>query len=92
MAGLEGGYVAEQLAFRSGAAVHKAELLQLADEKYPVKAEKLDDILVAANGGRRVARIALLTPRQVMPVSPWHTARPWSDGRTWWMPRISIIS
>ena len=69
VAGLEGGYVAEQLSPRSGAVVHKAELLQLADEKYPVEAEKLEDVLVAANGGRSVKRIALLTPRQVIPAS-----------------------
>ena len=69
VAGLEGGYVAEQLSPRSGAIVHKAELLQLADEQYPVAAEKLEDILKAANGGRMPRRIALMTPRQVMPAS-----------------------
>ncbi|MDD5705602.1 MAG: M24 family metallopeptidase [Kiritimatiellae bacterium] len=69
VAGLEGGYVAEQLAPRSGATVHKAELLQLADEKYPIEAEKLEDVLAAANGGRMPARMALLTPRQVIPAS-----------------------
>jgi Xaa-Pro aminopeptidase len=66
VAGLEGGYVAEQLAWRAGAAVHKAELLQLADEKYPIKAERLEDIIEAAAGGK-VDHIALLTPRQVVP-------------------------
>ena len=69
VAGLEGGYVAEQLAPRSGARVHKAELLQLADEKYPIQAEKLEDVLAEANGGRMPAKIALLTPRQVVPAS-----------------------
>lgn len=69
VAGLEGGYVAEQLAPRSGAVVHKAELLQLADEKYPVKAETLDEIVVAANGGTMPCKIALLTPREVIPAS-----------------------
>lgn len=69
VAGLEGGYVAEQLAPRSGAVVHKAELLQLADEKYPIEAEKLEDVLSAANRGIRPGRIALLTPRQVIPAS-----------------------
>ena len=68
VAGLEGGYVAEQLAWRSGAAVHKAEMLQLADEKYPIKAERLEDIIEAAAGGK-VDRIALLTPRQVIPAA-----------------------
>lgn len=66
VAGLEGGYVAEQLADRSGATVHKVELLQLADEKYPIRAERLEDVLRAA-AGKEVDHIALLTPRQVIP-------------------------
>lgn len=66
IAGLEGGYVAEQLAGRAAAPVHKVELLQLADEKYPIRAERLDDVLEAAAGGK-VERIGLLTPRQVVP-------------------------
>lgn len=65
-AGLEGGYVAEQLAPRAGAVVHKVEILQLADEKYPIKAERLEEVIEAAAGGR-VDHIALLTPRQVVP-------------------------
>lgn len=69
VAGLEGGYVAEQLAGRAGARVHKAEILQLADEKYPIKAERLEDVLAEANGGKMPEKIALLTPRQVMPSS-----------------------
>ena len=51
MAGLEGGYVAEQLAPRAGATVHKAELLQLADEKYPVEAERAGGRPQEAAGG-----------------------------------------
>ena len=66
IAGLEGGYVAEQLAPRSGSPVHKVELLQLADEKYPIRAERLEEVLQAAAGGQ-VRRIGLLTPRQVVP-------------------------
>jgi len=66
VAGLEGGYVAEQLAERAGAVVHKVELLQLADEKYPIAAERLDDVIAAAAGGS-VDHVALLTPRQVIP-------------------------
>lgn len=69
IAGLEGGYVAEQLASRAGAAVHKVELLQLADEKYPIRAERLEDVIDAAAGGRPVDHIALLTPRQVIPAA-----------------------
>jgi Xaa-Pro aminopeptidase len=65
-AGLEGGYVAEQLAGRSGAVVHKVEILQLADEKYPINAERLEDVIESAAGGP-VDHIALLTPRQVIP-------------------------
>src|SRR5262249_25028122 len=41
IAGLEGGYVSEQLASRANTKVHKAELLQLADEKYPIRAERI---------------------------------------------------
>jgi Xaa-Pro aminopeptidase len=66
VAGLEGGYVAEQLADRAGAKVHKVELLQLADEKYPIRAERLEDVIRAA-AGKEVDHIALLTPRQVVP-------------------------
>src|ERR1022692_2122506 len=66
VAGLEGGYVAEQLAGRAGATVHKVELLQLADEKYPIRAERLEDVIKAA-AGKDVDHIALLTPRQVIP-------------------------
>jgi Xaa-Pro aminopeptidase len=66
VAGLEGGYVAEQLADRAGAMVHKVELLQLADEKYPIRAERLEDVIRAA-AGKDVDHIALLTPRQVIP-------------------------
>src|SRR5260221_10098704 len=66
IAGLEGGYVSEQLAARANAQVHKVELLQLADEKYPIRAERLEDVLEQASG-RPVRRIGLLTPRQVIP-------------------------
>jgi Xaa-Pro aminopeptidase len=66
IAGLEGGYVSEQLAPRANAVVHKVELLQLADEKYPIHAERLEDVLEAA-AGRKVRRLGLLTPRQVVP-------------------------
>jgi hypothetical protein len=66
IAGLEGGYVSEQLAPRANARVHKVEILQLADEKYPIRAERLEDVLDAA-AGKKVRRIGLLTPRQVVP-------------------------
>jgi len=66
IAGLEGGYVSEQLAPRANAKVHKVELLQLADEKYPIRAEQLEDVL-DETAGRKVRRLGLLTPRQVIP-------------------------
>src|SRR5262249_1262289 len=44
----------------------KVELLQLADEKYPIRAERLEDVINAA-AGKDVDHIALLTPRQVIP-------------------------
>ena len=66
IAGLEGGYVSEQLASRANAKVHKVELLQLADEKYPIQAERIEDVL-DQTAGKKVRRIGLLTPRQVIP-------------------------
>jgi Xaa-Pro aminopeptidase len=66
IAGLEGGYVSEQLAIRAGAKVHKVEILQLADEKYPIRAERLEDVL-EETAGKKVQRLGLLTPRQVVP-------------------------
>jgi hypothetical protein len=67
LAGLEGGYVAEQLAHRSGAPVHKVEMLKLADEDYPIEAERVEDVIEEAVGGKPKT-IALLTPRAVFPV------------------------
>jgi Xaa-Pro aminopeptidase len=69
VAGLEGGYVAEQLAGRARAVVHKVELLQLADETYPIRAERLEEVIEAAAGRplKDIGRIALLSPRQVIP-------------------------
>jgi len=68
LAGLEGGYVAEQLASRSGAEVHKVEMLKLADEDYPIDAERVETVIETA-AGRKPRRIGLLTPRAVCPVS-----------------------
>ena len=65
--GLEGGYVAEQLAPRSGSKTHKVEILKLADEDYPIAAERFEDVIEEACGGKPGA-IALLTPRAVLPV------------------------
>jgi len=67
-AGLEGGYISEQLAPRAGAKVHKVEMLKLADEEYPINAVRLEDVIEAA-AGRPVRQIGLLTPRQVIPAA-----------------------
>ena len=68
IAGLEGGYVAEQLA---RAKVQKVGLLQLADEKYPIKAKRLEDVIETATGKKitQVKKIGLLTPKQVIPTA-----------------------
>ena len=80
LAGLEGGYVAEQLAYRSGAGVHKVEMLKLADEEYPIDAEKVEDVIELAAGGKpRV--IGLLTPRSVLPVGIYDFLCSYMGGR-----------
>ncbi|MCM8821627.1 MAG: M24 family metallopeptidase [Candidatus Omnitrophica bacterium] len=66
IAGLEGGYVSEQLAKRASAKVHKVEMLKLADEQYPINAERLEDVIEEAAGGKTKS-IGLLTPREVIP-------------------------
>jgi Xaa-Pro aminopeptidase len=68
LAGLEGGYCAEQLAPRAGCEVRKIEMLKLADEEYPVKAIRMEDVLEEACGGKP-ENIAFLTPAEVVPTS-----------------------
>ncbi len=68
LAGLEGCYVAEQLSPRSGCRVARVEMLKLADEEYPVEADRPEDV-VEEICGKKPQRIALLTPRAVMPVA-----------------------
>ncbi|MGH7187387.1 MAG: hypothetical protein ACREIB_14055, partial [Pseudomonadota bacterium] len=68
VAGLEGGYVAEQLAPRAGASVAKVEMLKLAGEEYPIHAARLEDVVEAA-AGEQVRRIGLLTAREVIPAA-----------------------
>ena len=67
LAGLEGGYVAEQLASRTGAKIHKVEMLKLADEDYPIDAEKVEDVIEEAVGCKPNV-IGLLTPRAIFPL------------------------
>ena len=66
IAGFEGIYVAGQLAGRGGTSVYATQSLQLADEIYPVEGFALKDILNRI-AGKKVSRIGLLTPRQVLP-------------------------
>ncbi|MES0342059.1 MAG: M24 family metallopeptidase [Candidatus Humimicrobiaceae bacterium] len=68
LAGLEGGFAAEQLSKRSGAKIHKVEMLKLADEDYPVDAERVEDVIEEA-AGCKPSIIGLLTPREILPVS-----------------------
>src|SRR5271157_4040488 len=65
------GYIVGQLADRSRSKVHKVGMLQLADEQYPINAERLEDVIEAAAGKKLkdVKKIALLTPRQILPSS-----------------------
>lgn len=65
--GFEGGYTVEQLAHRSGAIVHKVELLQLEGCDYPIDGERPEDVFLAACG-ELPKRIAILTPRDVIPI------------------------
>lgn len=68
LAGLEGGYVAEQLSYRSGCGIHKVEMLKLADEEYPIDAERVEDVLVEACG-KMPESMGIFTPREVLPLS-----------------------
>lgn len=68
LAGLEGCYVAEQLSPRSGCRVGRVEMLKLADEEYPVEADRMEDVIEDICGGKP-KRLALLTPRAVLPLS-----------------------
>ena len=68
LAGLEGCYVAEQLSPRSGCKVGRVEMLKLADEEYPVQADRVEDVVEEICGGKP-QRLALLTPRAVLPLA-----------------------
>lgn len=68
LAGLEGCYVAEQLSPRSGCRVGRVEMLKLADEEYPVEVDRMEDVVEDICGGKP-QRLAILTPRAVLPVS-----------------------
>lgn len=80
LAGLEGGYVAEQLAGRSNVNVHKIQMLQLADEDYPIDAEHFEDVVEQACG-KKPESIGLLTPRAIFPVSIYEYLENYLGGR-----------
>ena len=80
MTGLEGGYVVEQMAPRSGAEVHKVQMLQLADEEYPIEASRAEEVIEKASAGKP-ERIALLTPRAVFPTSIYEILEKIPGGR-----------
>ncbi len=82
VAGLEGGYVSEQLAGRAGARVHKVELLQLADEKYPIRAERLEDVLEEA-AGRRPAGLDCSPRGRSSRMGLLHSSKKSPGRRTW---------
>ncbi len=68
VAGLEGGYVAEQLAAAPAQSSTRSSCSNWPTKNTPVGAERLDDIIEAA-AGKGLGQIALLTPRQVIPAS-----------------------
>ena len=68
LAGLEGGYCAEQLNSRACCQVRKVEMLKLADEEYPVETCRIEDVL-EETCGKKPDNIAFLTPSQVVPAS-----------------------
>jgi Xaa-Pro aminopeptidase len=66
VAGLEGGYLAEQLASRANAKVSRVEMFKLAGEDYTISGAQLEDVIEEA-AGAKVRQVGLLTPRQVIP-------------------------
>ncbi len=79
LAGLEGGYCAEQLAGRSGCKVRKVEMLKLADEDYPVEAVRIEDVFEEACGCKP-RNIGLLTPTEVIPIKFLYAFRQYFGG------------
>lgn len=79
LAGLEGGYVAEQLASRSGCEVYKVEMLKVADEDYPIDAVRIEDVIEMAVG-HKPNNIGLLTARAVLPLSFFEFLRTYFKG------------
>lgn len=79
LAGLEGGYCAEQLSWRSGCQVRKVEMLKLADEDYPVEAVTLEEVFEEACGGKP-KNIGLLTPTEIIPIKFLYAFRHYFGG------------
>ncbi len=66
VAGLEGCYLAEQLAFRAKAKVSRIEMLKLAGEEYTIDSRRPEDVIEEV-AGKKVQQIGLLSPRMVIP-------------------------
>lgn len=66
IAGLEGCYLAEQLAMRANAKVSRIEMLKLAGEDYTIGSRRIDEVIEEV-AGTKVLQIGLLSPRMVIP-------------------------
>ncbi|MCI0539561.1 MAG: M24 family metallopeptidase [Verrucomicrobiales bacterium] len=66
VAGLEGCYLAEQLAMRANAKVSRIEMLKLTGEDYTIGSRRIEEVIEEVAGGK-VSQIGLLTPRMVIP-------------------------
>ncbi|MGH9577425.1 MAG: M24 family metallopeptidase, partial [Terriglobales bacterium] len=66
VAGLEGCYLAEQLAMRANARVSRIEMLKLAGEDYTIGSRRIEEVIEEV-AGAKVRQIGLLSPRMVIP-------------------------
>ncbi|MCA1673866.1 MAG: M24 family metallopeptidase, partial [Actinobacteria bacterium] len=66
VAGLEGCYLAEQLAGRANAKVSRIEMLKLAGEDYTIGSRRIEQVIEEV-AGAKVSQIGLLSPRMVIP-------------------------
>ncbi|MGH7955927.1 MAG: M24 family metallopeptidase [Opitutaceae bacterium] len=66
VAGLEGCYLAEQLAMRANTKVSRIEMLKLAGEDYTIGSRRIEEVIEEV-AGAKVQRIGLLSPRMVIP-------------------------
>jgi Xaa-Pro aminopeptidase len=66
VAGLEGCYLAEQLAMRANAKVSRIEMLKLAGEDYTIGSRRIEEVIEEV-AGAKLHQIGLLSPRMVIP-------------------------